>query len=173
MDNAKLGGLITTSVGLMNQLMPREDMQRICQRLRMIRERKAFTLLDVERRSGGEISAVALGSYERGHRNVSLSKLLHIAKIYELPLSEILTERSERIETGRFTFDLRKILRSQLPESATVVRILREIAVQRGDWNGEVMSIRAIDIANFQIFSGLSNEEISDFASECTVARSK
>jgi hypothetical protein len=53
------------------------------------------------------------------------------------------------------------------------VRILREIAVQRGDWNGEVMSIRAIDIANFQIFSGLSNEEISDFASECTVARSK
>jgi hypothetical protein len=54
-----------------------------------------------------------------------------------------------------------------------VVRILREIAVQRGDWNGEVMSIRAIDIANFQIFSGLSTEEISAFASECTVARSK
>jgi hypothetical protein len=86
-DKAKLGSLITNSVGFMNQLMPREDMQRICQRLRMIRERKAFTLLDVERRSGGEISAVALGSYERGHRNVSLSKLLHIAKIYELPLA--------------------------------------------------------------------------------------
>ena len=173
MDKAKLVSLITTSVGFMNQLTPHEDVQRICQRLRMIRERKALTLLDVERRSGGKISAVALGSYERGHRNISLSKLLQIAKIYELPLSEILAERSERVETGRITFDLRKILRSQLPESATVVRILREIAVQRGDWNGEVMSIRAIDIANFQIFSGLTTQEISTFASECTITRSK
>ena len=102
-----------------------------------------------------------------------MSKLLQIAQIYELPLSEILTERSERVEIGRFTFDLRKILLSQLPQSATVVRTLREIAVQRGDWNGEVMSIRAIDIANFQIFSGLSTEEISAFASQCTVTRSK
>ena len=153
--------------------MPNEDMQKICQRLRTIRERKALTLLEVEGRSGGQISAVALGSYERGHRNVTLSKLLQIAQIYELPLLEILTERSERVEIGRFTFDLRKILLSQLPQSATVVRILREIAVQRGDWNGEVMSIRAIDIANFQIFSGLSTEEISAFASQCTVTRSK
>lgn len=157
----------------MKQLMPNEDMQKICQRLRTIRERKALTLLEVEGRSGGQISAVALGSYERGHRNVTLSKLLQIAQIYELPLLEILTERSERVEIGRFTFDLRKILLSQLPQSATVVRILREIAVQRGDWNGEVMSIRAIDIANFQIFSGLSTEEISAFASQCTVTRSK
>ena len=173
MDKPKLASLLTTSVGLMKQLIPREDVQRICQRLRMVRERKGLTLLDVERRSGGEISAVALGSYERGHRNVSLSKLLQIAKIYELPISEILTERSERVETGRFTFDLRKIVRSQLPESATVVRILQEIAVLRGDWNGEVMSIRAVDIANFQIFSGLSPQQISVFTSECTVARSK
>jgi transcriptional regulator with XRE-family HTH domain len=172
-DKPKLASLLTTSVGLMKQLIPREDVQRICQRLRMVRERKGLTLLDVERRSGGEISAVALGSYERGHRNVSLSKLLQIAKIYELPISEILTERSERVETGRFTFDLRKIVRSQLPESATVVRILQEIAVLRGDWNGEVMSIRAVDIANFQIFSGLSPQQISVFTSECTVARSK
>lgn len=173
MDKAKLSSLIITSVGFMKQLMPNEDMQKICQRLRTIRERKALTLLEVEGRSGGQISAVALGSYERGHRNVTLSKLLQIAQIYELPLLEILTERSERVEIGRFTFDLRKILLSQLPQSATVVRILREIAVQRGDWNGEVMSIRAIDIANFQIFSGLSTEEISAFASQCTVTRSK
>ncbi len=173
MDKAKLSSLITTSVGFMKQLMPNEDMQKICQRLRTIRERKALTLLEVEGKSGGQISAVALGSYERGHRNVTLSKLLQIAQIYELPLSEILTERSERVEIGRFTFDLRKILLSQLPQSATVVRTLREIAVQRGDWNGEVMSIRAIDIANFQIFSGLSTEEISAFASQCTVTRSK
>ena len=173
MDKAKLWSLITTSVVFMNQLMPQEEMWRICQRLRTIREHKALTLLEVERRSGGEISAVALGSYERGDRNISLSKLLQIAKIYEIPLSEILTKSSERIGIGRFTFDLRKILRSQLPESATVVRILREIAVQRGDWNGEVMSIRAIDIANFQIFSGLSTQEISAFVTECTVTRSK
>ncbi len=173
MDKAKFASLLTTSVGFMKQLIPREDVQRICQRLRTVRERKGLTLLDVEGRSGGEISAVALGSYERGHRNVSLSKLLQIAKIYELPISEIVTEGSERVETGRFTFDLRKIMRSQLPESDTVVRILQEIAVQRGDWNGEVMSIRAVDIANFQIFSGLSTQQISVFTSECTVVRSK
>jgi transcriptional regulator with XRE-family HTH domain len=157
----------------MKQISSREEMHKICQRLRSIREAKGWTLLDVERKSGGKITAIALGSYERGDRQVSLFKLLHIAKIYELPASEILTQKIDRIEPKRITIDLRKLLSSTLPESVKVAQVLREIALLRGDWNGELMSIRATDLTNFSIFSGLTNLQIHTCISGFTIIRSK
>lgn len=173
MDKQKLAPFAATTVGFMRHLNSREEMLTVCLRLRSIREAKNRTLMDVELRSGGEITAISLGSYERGDRQLNLFKLLQIARVYELPASEILTEKIERIEPGRITIDLGKILQSALPESIKIAQVLREIAHLRGDWNGELMSIRATDLTNFSVFSGLSTQQIQRCVSEFTVPRSK
>jgi transcriptional regulator with XRE-family HTH domain len=157
----------------MEKLNAQEEILKVCQRLRSVREAKSLTLLDVEEKSGGEVTAVALGSYERGDRQISLSKLLQIARVYELPASEILTQKTERVEPIRITVDLRKIRKSARSESVKTTSVLREIANLRGDWNGEIISIRATDLTNLSLFTGLSAAEIQSCIDDFCVPRSK
>ena len=57
----------------------------INERLRGVRLAAHLTLLDVERLSKGAIGSVALGSYERGTRALSLKKIIELASFYEVP----------------------------------------------------------------------------------------
>ena len=173
MDNPKRESYIATTVAIMRHIDSEMQIESFRLRLRAIREAKGLTLLDVENSSNGQITAVTLGSYERGDRNITLSKLFDIARIYDIPSSEFLVDAKEHIEPERITMDLRKLTRSQLSHSTSVIKIFKSIAAKRGDWNGEVLSIRAIDISNLHLFSGLSTQEIQSFISECTVPRSK
>ena len=173
MDKQNLAPQLSTTVAYMEKLNAQEEILKVCQRLRSVREAKSLTLLDVEEKSGGEVTAVALGSYERGDRQISLSKLLQIARVYELPASEILTQKTERVEPIRITVDLRKIRQSARSESVKTTRVLREIANLRGDWNGEIISIRATDLTNLSLFTGLSAPEIQSCIDDFCVPRSK
>jgi transcriptional regulator with XRE-family HTH domain len=161
------------TVCIMRMVDTEKEIESFRLRLRAVREGKRLTLLDVEKSSGGHITAVALGSYERGDRNVALQKLLEIACIYNIPASQLLVDSVEHIEPGRITVDLRKLVSNQPLKSAALVNVFKSIAAQRGDWNGEVLSIRASDISNLHMFSGLTSKEIQCFISECTVPRSK
>ena len=60
-------------------------------RLRQIRESQGLTLQQVSARSQGQISAIALGSYERGDRSISARKILQIAQLYNIPVTELFT----------------------------------------------------------------------------------
>ena len=173
MDKPNFAPQLSTTVAYMEKLNAQEEILKVCQRLRSVREAKSLTLLDVEEKSGGQVTAVALGSYERGDRQISLSKLLQIARVYELPASEILTQKTERVEPIRITVDLRKIRQSARSESVKTTRVLREIANLRGDWNGEIISIRATDLTNLSLFTGLSAPEIQSCIDDFCVPRSK
>ncbi len=173
MDKPNLEPYSSTSVMDMDKLDKQEEILKVCKRLRSLREAKAMTLLDVEKRSEGEVTAIALGSYERGHRQISVSKLLQIARIYGVPASDILTQKAERVEPTRITFDLRKIGQSTLSESVKLALVLNEIAQIRGDWNGELISIRADDLTNFSLFTGLSAIEIQSSISKYSIPRLK
>ena len=172
-DKPNLAPLSWATVAGMEKLNTQEKMLKVCQRLRSVRERKSLTLLDVEQKSGGEVTAVALGSYERGNRQISLVKLLQIASIYEIPASEILIQKTERVDPTRITVDLRKIRRSTRSDSVKTERVLTEIAKLRGDWNGEIISIRATDLTNLSIFTELSGPEIQSCINDFCVPRSK
>ena len=172
-DNPKGESQAGITVCIMRTVDTEIEIQSFRLRLRAVREGKRLTLLDVEKSSGGQITAVALGSYERGDRNLALQKFLEIARIYNIPASELLVDSVEHIEPGRITIDLRKLVSNKVSKSAALVNIFKSIAAQRGDWNGEVLSIRASDISNLHIFSGLTSKEIQCFISECTVPRSK
>jgi len=150
-----------------------EEILKVCKRLRSVREAKSLTLQDVEQNSEGKITAIALGSYERGDRQIGLSKLLQIAKVYGIPASEILTPKTERVDPMRMTIDLRKIGQSTDQKGMKTARVLNEIVKLRGDWNGEIISIRADDLTNLSLFTGLSTVEILSCITDFSIPRSK
>jgi transcriptional regulator with XRE-family HTH domain len=142
-------------------------------RLRLLRESRHLTLSQVARLSKGQISAIALGSYERGDRSVSASKLIMIANLYQVPISELFEPPQNFMPEERISIDVRKILTTSDPVAQKITEVLRNIARMRGDWNGEVISLRAQDINNFHIFTGLTNEEIEVVIADYKFPRSK
>ena len=65
------------------------ELENLQQKLRQIRESQGLTLQDVATKSKGAISAIALGSYERGDRSISTRKIMQIAHLYGLPIGEL------------------------------------------------------------------------------------
>ncbi len=142
-------------------------------RIRHIRESRHLTLTQAAKLSKGQVSAIALGSYERGDRSVSAQKLITIANLYEVPISELFESPRSFMPEERISIDLRKILMTSNPVAQKITEVLRNIARMRGDWNGEVISLRAQDISNFQVFTGLSADEIKQVIADYKFPRSK
>jgi transcriptional regulator with XRE-family HTH domain len=118
------------------------------QRLRAVRRQRRLSLDDVERQSGGRWSASAIGAYERGFRNLSLPRLRELAEFYAVPMATLLGEIDLRDDTSKpaskVVLDLGRL--EQLEEAAPLVRYARSIVLERGDWNGRVLSIRKDDV---------------------------
>ena len=142
-------------------------------RLRLIRESRHLTLVQAAKLSQGQISAIALGSYERGDRSVSASKLIAIANLYDVPVAELFESPKKYMVEERISIDIRKILMTSNPEAQKIMQVIRNIARMRGDWNGEVISLRAHDINNFEVFTGLTGDEIQKVIREYGFPRSK
>jgi transcriptional regulator with XRE-family HTH domain len=148
-----------------------EQSERIRIRIRQLRRERGLTLRDFEEKSGGKIRAIVMGAYERGDRSMSLGKLIEISKVFGIELSHLigsaeLTQSSGTSSSGtsssgtlssatpssatpssRYIFDLR-VLNSldDSPQKVILLRYLSRIAEQRGDWGGEVISLRQSDI---------------------------
>jgi transcriptional regulator with XRE-family HTH domain len=132
----------------------------INKKLRDIRHSQSLSLADVELLSKGAIKAVVLGSYERGARSLSVKRVLQIANLYQVPISEIFgsSERAVNLLQGKTILDLRLInKRSQQEDRHQLVRyryllaFLQQILRMRQDWNGEVISLRNADIATLAL----------------------
>ena len=138
--------------------------------LREIRLSKKWSLRDFEIASGGRIKDVVLGSYERGSRSISVSKLTIIAATYCVPMSAffpIEPKIQPENPPERVIIDLRK-LRSALltPQTRTVLlldQFTKGIITQRNDWNGEVLSLRASDLQILLIMSAPESETLKSF----------
>jgi transcriptional regulator with XRE-family HTH domain len=116
------------------------------QRLRSVRRARGLSLDDVERESGGRWSASAVGAYERGFRNLSLPRLRDLARFYDVPMGVLLGE-DDGAEIGRPTrlvLDLTAL--QAAPEADAVLRYLRSIILERGDYNGRILTIRRDDL---------------------------
>ena len=117
------------------------------QRLRSVRRIRGLSLDDVERESGGRWSASAVGAYERGFRNLTLPRLRDLAGFYDVPMGVLLGEEdlagSGRAQ-GRLVLDL--VALQNVTDAESVLRYLRSIILERGDYNGRVLSIRRDDL---------------------------
>lgn len=128
-------------------------------RLRAVRRQRRLSLDDVERESGGRWSASAVGAYERGFRNLSLPRLRELAEFFEVPMATLLGEpevRDDRTRaaTGNVILDL-LALEAAPEEAAPVLRYARSIVLDRGDWNGRILSVRRDDIRGLASISGV------------------
>ena len=70
-------------------------------RLRAIRGQQGLSLQAVEEKSEGRWKAVVVGSYERGDRAISVSKLAELADFYGVPVSHLLPESAGDNRTQR------------------------------------------------------------------------
>jgi transcriptional regulator with XRE-family HTH domain len=131
--------------------MENPEIDQIRGRIRQLRRERGLTLLDCELLSHGRIRAVVLGAYERGDRSMSLKKVIDIAELFDVPLIHLiatdLQAEQTQIAGSRHIYDLRA-LRALAPSQPKIFlsRYLSRIAEQRGDWAGEVISIRQADV---------------------------
>jgi len=139
-------------------------------RIRAIRIAKGLSLSDVEKASHKKIKAVVLGSYERGDRNLSVSKAITIAEFYAVPLTYLLCEPvpENRLHSG-VVVDLRNLRTIIDTKNSTisaplrlVITFISGIVERRNDWNGEVLSLRAVDIAFMAMALGITDQAIKD-----------
>ena len=173
MDNENIKCRQSNIVTAMTSIHAQSQIENLYTRLRLIRESRHLTLVQAAKLSQGQISAIALGSYERGDRSVSASKLIAIANLYDVPVAELFEAPKKYMVEARISIDIRKILMTSNPEAQKIMQVIRNIARMRGDWNGEVISLRAHDINNFEVFTGLTGDEIQKVIREYGFPRSK
>ena len=138
-------------------------------RLRAIRRQKRLSLQDVEASSDQEFKASVLGAYERGERAISVPRLQRLARFYRVPVDQLLPGDDgpdfgprpgdgdvvidltaaavvARAEERSVKIDLTAMERLEGTDAEMLTRYLRMIQVQRGDFNGRVLTVRRDDL---------------------------
>ncbi len=148
--------------------MPSEYAKALGARLRSIRQQQGLSLQGVEEKSAGRWKAVVVGSYERGDRAVTVSRLAELAAFYRVPVAELLPDATEvRNEpTSKIVLDLEKLYDQVGDDLAYVARYARAIQQQRGDYNGRVLSIRAHDLQALAIVYDSSPSDLVERLTE-------
>jgi transcriptional regulator with XRE-family HTH domain len=133
-------------------------------RLRAIRKQKRFSLQDVEASSEQEFKASVLGAYERGERAISVPRLQRLARFYNVPVDQLLPRDEDDLTTATVidldegtvttrtfddaavTIDLHRLGDMGTTDAVLLGRYLGMIQVQRGDFNGRMLTIRRDDL---------------------------
>ena len=135
-------------------------------RLRAIRRQKHLSLQDVEAASEQEFKASVLGANQRGERANSVPRLQRLARFYRVPVDQLLPgddgpdfgprpgdadvvidlDRPTPRPDEKVKLDLTAVERLEGAEGETLSRYLRLIQVQRGDFNGRVLTVRRDDL---------------------------
>jgi len=129
--------------------------EQVGERLRNIRLQKGLSLHDVEERSVKEFKASVLGAYERGERSISVPRLQRLAIFYGVPVDHLLPRLVAEPTDGAgattseetpLCIDLEALEARREPEARTLGRYLSLIQMQRGDFNGKVLTILRDDL---------------------------
>ena len=150
-----------------------KEIEEIAARLRTLRLSRNLTLADVEIKSHKRLRAVALGSYERGDRSLSVSKAIELSEFYDVPLSYLLTGLSPTQSVEKeIVIDLRRIKALSIAEEKTtptqkiLLSFLLGIIKQRQDFNGEILSLRKSDIEFLTITIGCTSVEFAMYLAQ-------
>jgi transcriptional regulator with XRE-family HTH domain len=155
-------------------------------RLRVVRKQMRLSLQAVEAMSSQEFKASVLGAYERGERAISVPRLQRLAKLYDVPVDQLLPhDEFEEDRWGaqqpagqagsslnsrvlkpwdgneKITIDLAKLNSVSGPERDLLRRFLSMIQVQRQDFNGRMITIRAEDLRAIACLFGVTPDAMS------------
>jgi transcriptional regulator with XRE-family HTH domain len=131
------------------------------ERLRRIRLEQGLSLQDVERRSNGRWKAAVVGSYERGDRNISATRLLELAEFYGVTAADVLPGAAPpppRADGG-VVLDLVRL--AELGTAwAGLRRYCETIQQQRGDYNRRVLSVRGEDLRAIAVIQEVTVDDL-------------
>ena len=140
------------------------------ERLRSIRRQKRLSLNEVEAESNEEFKASVLGAYERGERAISVPRLERLAKFYGVSIDQLLPRDPMRVEDNqpgasgptKIRIDVAKL--STFPEAKfqMLERFLRMIQVQRQDFNGKVITVRAHDTRAIAVMLDIPVDDVAN-----------
>jgi transcriptional regulator with XRE-family HTH domain len=135
------------------------------ERLRKIRIQKGLSLQEVQQTSDGKWKAAVVGAYERGDRNVTVTKLSELAEFYDVPVSEILPDDGGPQAPGngrrRVVLDLSSMDRVPEADRDPISRFTTAIQIQRGDFNGKVLTIREDDLMALALIYQTTADELA------------
>jgi transcriptional regulator with XRE-family HTH domain len=155
-------------------------------RLRTMRKQMRLSLQAVEAMSEQEFKASVLGAYERGERAISVPRLQRLAKLYDVPVDQLLppddatmtrwgaTGTTEEVVplgsarrtlqagsgTDKVAIDLTKLHTVSGPERDLLRRFLSMIQVHRQDFNGRMITIRAEDVRAIACLFGVTPDSM-------------
>ena len=139
---------------------------RVGERLRAIRRQKKLSLQEVESISHEEFKASVLGAYERGERSISLPRLRRLADFYDVPIEQLLPKEVQLADgrsastSSKLAIDLVKLATIDGSGFATLSRYLSMIQVQRGDFNGKVLTVRADDVRAIAVMLDVAIDDV-------------
>ena len=113
-----------------------------------------------------------MGSYERGSRAISLARCLELADLFSIPIAELLIEPSAMKSDHQFNkrFDLRRsatLCRDEnSPEFVALHKFLIAIAARRGDWNGEILTLRESDLDTITLLLEMKQQDLNDWLAQ-------
>jgi transcriptional regulator with XRE-family HTH domain len=131
--------------------------------LRRIRMQHGLSLQDVERRSEGRWKAAVVGSYERGDRNISATRLLELADFYGVAPVDVLPGEAPppARAAGSIVLDL-GALGGLADRWSGLRRYCRTIQQQRGDFNRHMLSVRGEDLRAIAVIQELDVADLVD-----------
>ena len=137
----------------------------IGRRMREARKKRGWTIAQMAQI--GELKAVVIGSYERGSRNMPISRLGEIAKILGVDVDFLLGQPTVRHDVvTSLTIDLRALSRPSYTHPswlAVLITYCAGIVKKRNDWNGEVLSLRDSDALNLSFSLGIEQAELMNW----------
>lgn len=117
--------------------------------LRQTRRYRGLTLQEAQRISGDRFTASSLGSYERGHRAISLERFCDLAALYGVPADQLLGNVLDRLtpdDLVEIVVDLNQLRLLPGEEPRLAAELIRRVREQRGDNLGDMVTLRSGDL---------------------------
>ena len=138
------------------------------ERLRQIRQQKKLSLSEVESATNQEFKASVMGAYERGERLISVPRLERLANFYGVTVDQLLPRdkqregdtQSQSAAPTKLRIDVAKLSLREGKEFKMLERLLRMIQVQRQDFNGKVITVRAHDTRAIAVMLDVAVDDV-------------
>jgi transcriptional regulator with XRE-family HTH domain len=162
-----------------NKALREQYAKTVGNKLRTVRKQMRLSLQRVEVLSDREFKASVLGAYERGERSISVPRLQRLAKLYDVPVDQLLPDldadsrwqpiirrsslnyapdNTPSAKYEKVTLDLAKLNSSAGPEQDLLRRFLSVVQIQRQDFNGQMITIRGEDLRIVSAMFGVTPE---------------
>jgi transcriptional regulator with XRE-family HTH domain len=119
-------------------------------RLRSLRKQRGLTLQQVEVLSNKRLKGSLLAAYERGDRNISVTRLHQIATLYSVPVNQLLPEETEgSLEPTlppKLAVDLSQLQGLPERQGSILARHIAHLQQQRKDFDTSVVTFRTDDL---------------------------